>query len=141
MDGNRKGVAMAKLFLVLLLALACNSAMAEWVGIGRAKDGIGKFYANSSSVQRVGSKVKLWALTDFSKTQKTPNGLKSYRSYKLRLEIDCKQSEIRNLGFIVYTENMGKGEIVLSSERAFESEPIQKSSILEVMSEYACKKK
>ena len=132
---------MAKVFLMVLLALACNSAMADWVGIGRAKDGIGKFYANSSSVKKTGSKVALWTLTDFNQTQKTPNGSKSYRSYKLRMEIDCKQLTVRNTGFTVYSGNMAKGEVVLSSETKFESEPIPKGSILEVFSEYACKKK
>ena len=132
---------MPKMFLLVLLTLASNSAMADWVGIGRAKDGIGKFYANASSVQKTGSKVSLWTLTDFNQTQKIPSGLKPYRSYKLRLEIDCKQSVVRNMGFAVYNGNMAKGEVVLSSETKFESEPIPKGSILEVFSEYACKMK
>jgi hypothetical protein len=36
---------------------------------------------------------------------------------------------------------MGKGEVVLSNDKAFEWEAVSKASILEVVSDYACKKK
>lgn len=132
---------MSRILLIILLAFVSHSAMAEWVGIGRAKDGIGKFYANPASEQRAGSKVTLWVLTDFKNTQKSQGGIKPYRSYKLRLEVDCNKDETKNIGFIVYAGNMGNGEVVLSSDTAFEWDVIPKASILEVISEYACKKK
>jgi hypothetical protein len=138
---NCKGNAVSRILLIIFFVIGSNSAMAEWVGIGRAKDGIGKFYANPATEQRAGSKVILWVLTDFKQTQKSQGGIKPYKSYKVRWEIDCKQSQRKNLGFIVYAGSMANGEVVLANDTAFEWEAISKASILEVIGDYACKKK
>ena len=90
-----------------------NSAVAEWVGIGRAKDGIGKFYVDSSTIKRNGNKVTVWVLTDFKQPQLTIAGLKSFRSYKWKLETDCRKSESKNLGFMVFSKSMGLGDVLL----------------------------
>lgn len=129
------------LILLISLATISFSANAGWVGIGRAKDGVGKFYADQSSIQRTGNKVSIWALTDFTKVQVALGKSTPYRSYKLRLEFDCNHDETRNLGFIVFSGNMGKGEIVISDDKPLEWKPIAKGSILAVFANYACKQK
>ena len=132
---------MRKLFLLLLLMVASNSAMAEWVGIGRAKDGTGKFFANPRTIEKSGGNAKVWVLTDFKQTQILKNGIKPFRSYSLRLEVDCKHGKTRNISFIVYSGNMGKGETVLSDDHESGWDTTAQGSILQVISEYACRKR
>ena len=128
------------LILILWLIFSSNNALAGWIGIGRAKDGMGKFYLDSSTIKRNGNKVTVWVLTDFKHPQNTIAGLKSYSSYKWKLEADCRKSESRYLGFDVFSNSMGRGTVLLTNDDALESRPIPVGSIIKVISEYACKK-
>ena len=115
--------------------------MAEWVGIGRANDGAGHFYANPRSIETDDNNVlRVWTLTDFEKSQKVSSKIKPFKSYLLRLEVNCKAGKSRYMSFMVYSENMGKGVVVLSNDNEFAWSSIPQDSIVNLFANYACKK-
>ena len=132
---------MIKLLLFLVLIVVNQCAQAEWIGIGKTQDGVGHFYANPRSIENSDDIVRVWTLADFEKIQKVSKETKAFKSYMLRLEIDCIKNMSRYISLFVFAENMGKGEAVLSDNHEYAWEPTSDSRILKLFEVYACKKK
>lgn len=121
---------------MLLLALASGSALAEWVEFARNDDFTG--YVDSSNASGVDETVKVWSLLDY-RTTKTNAGRK-FQSVKARYEYDCGKKQSRKLFSSIHSENMGEGEVVDSSYKVGNWEPILPHSILEAVWKIACTK-
>ena len=98
---------MHKSILMIILAVVSNSAMAEWVWVGKSE---GNFttYVDPTTIRKSGNKVKLWRLTDYKMAIKFTNG--QYLSTKSQMQHDCMEEQFRMLYVTVYSENMGLGE-------------------------------
>ena len=103
---------MKKLLLTLLLVIVSSSAVAEWVYIVENKTTGASYYINSDIIRNSSNKVKVWELVDLNKAVNSID--KKYISAKLHTEYDCKEEQTRILYSVLYTGNMGKGEIIRS---------------------------
>ena len=85
-----------------------------WVRVGGDKSDA--HYANPSTIRRNGGMVRMWSILDFKKPQIRIGGVKPFMSMKDHSEYDCEEDRMRSLGSSVHTGNMGKGDVVLSSD-------------------------
>ena len=131
-----------KKVLVLLLLMVSTSVFAEWTRVGSSDDGMTS-YADSETIKRKGSKVKMWRLFDFKTIQKGLGGeSERHLSSVSRDEYDCEGETERQLDIHWYSSNMGQGEIVWSlTNIKNEAESILPESIGETLFKIACCKK
>ena len=133
------GSAMRKIVLVLLLAVASNSANAEWAYFGTAvvRDGVVMAYVNQSTLKRKGKRVTMWILYD----AKTPRKFEdtTYLSSMGQDEYDCETGQSRNLAVLFYSENRGHGSVVSKSSAPSSSwDPAPPDSMAGHLLKYAC---
>ena len=107
-----KEVAMKKLLLISALVLISTNVMAEWSEIGKT-DGY-KIYVDLTTIRKVGERVKMWVLVDYSTAQIVGN-IRPFLSRKDQSEYDCKEELWRKHAAIIFPENMGKGEVIISN--------------------------
>ncbi|TDI77997.1 MAG: hypothetical protein E2O81_03680 [Betaproteobacteria bacterium] len=127
---------MKKLLLALLLAIVSSSAVAEWVYIVENKTTGASYYINSDIIRKSSNKVKVWELVDLNKAVNSID--KKYISAKLHTEYDCKEEQTRILYSVLYTGNMGKGEIIRSYYTSEKWSPIVPDSVGTPLLKYAC---
>ena len=127
---------MKKTVLMLLLAAMSTGAMAEWVPVGGGGDLDG--FADPSTRRKNGNNVNMWALSNFKVPQKV--GSAKYRSYKELEEYDCAGMRTRNLSITLYSEPMGKGNVVFTSDSPENWIHVTPDTVGEVFWEVACGK-
>ena len=98
---------MCKSILALLLTVASATAAGEWAKVSESD--INTVYADSATIARAGNIAKMWHLLDFKSVQSRPYGL-PYLSQRTQQEYDCAAMKERTIGYVHYSENMGKGE-------------------------------
>lgn len=130
----RKVLAVACACLAGLLAPA--AARAEWQLVG-AEDGIFRAYADSDTIRRSGSSVRMHGLLDFVRGDFTPDGraLLSTRVYR---EYDCAARRVRLLAYADMAGRMGEGEAVAMSDAPGRWEAVIESSLDERFLILAC---
>lgn len=135
---------MQRIIFLVLLAIASNGAMADWLKIfGDEKLAI---YIESTTIRKNGSKVKLWQLIDYSEPQTDYRHYKiflidSYLSTKGQFELDCRSEQSREIYFMFQTEPMGSGKTTYASESPQQWIPIVPDSSVQIIWKYACDKK
>jgi hypothetical protein len=134
--GNEK-YSMKKLVLILMLAIASTSAMAEWtkVDLLSLKDGI-THYVDLTTIIKAGNKAKMWQLND-NESAKTRVGRLSMKTQK---EYDCGEEKIRTLTRTLFSGNMGTGVVRYSSgdRKPSNWSPVEPGSSVEVFWKIAC---
>jgi len=80
-----RGFAMHKAILIMLLAVVSSSAMAEWVKV--SEDKLVTAYADPTTIRKLGDKVKMWALWDYSTAQEDDS--KPHMSTRVQKEFNC----------------------------------------------------
>lgn len=125
---------MCKTILMMLLAVASSSAMAKLVEIG--SDESITIYADLATIRRVGDKVVMWEVGDFKKAGKT--GGKPFMSMRKQQEYDCKEGQIRTLHITLYSDSMGKGEVVHTANKPRDWEPVAPNSYGQFLLRTAC---
>ena len=131
---------MKRLCLGMALALLAAGAHAAWDKIGESDDGM-VVYADPSTIQTSGGVIKMWALLDYKKPEKTDTD-KPYSSAKLLHDYDCKAERARTRYFTLHSGKMGAGSLVYSEVRAnSEWLPAQSTIIGESLWKIACGKK
>jgi hypothetical protein len=128
---------MRKAILMMLLAVASSSALAEWVEVFR--DEAVTVYADPSTVRKAGNMVKMWVLYDYKSVQSS-NSSKPYRSSRKQSEYDCKEAQSRILSLTAHSGNMAEVDTVFSLSKPEEWEPVPPSSLAELMWKIACGK-
>jgi len=128
---------MHKVILMLLLAVASNSATAEWVVVGSNKNTA--IYADPATVQRTGNMATMWHLTDFRTDQKDMG--EKYLSAKDQNEYDCKEAKSRRRASSQHSDNMGKGKVVYSDSFTTRWKPVPPDSGIEILWKFACVKR
>jgi|CXWL01.1.fsa_nt_gi hypothetical protein len=110
---------MHKVILVMLLSVVSNCAMAQWEEI--LVSGNQTLYVNRATIKKVGSRVQMWSMTDFS-------GKTSFPSIAELREYDCKKNQERTLTSDIHARHMGKGAI-LDSLKPSADEPNDMSEL------------
>jgi hypothetical protein len=128
---------MREAILMLLLAIASSSAVADWVEVSHDETSV--TYADPATIGRAGDVVKMWTLLDFKAPQARPYAT-PYISQKTLHEYDCKEQRARIVQFLRYSENMGGGEVVPTDSAPEEWKPVVTGSIVEKLRGVACKK-
>lgn len=124
---------------MLLLAIVCGSANAEWAYFGTAvvRDGVVMAYVNQSTIQRHGKRVTMWILYDAKTPRKFEDS--TYLSSMGQDEYDCETGQSRNLAVLLYSDNRGHGTVVSKSSAPSSSwDPAPPDSMAGHLLKYAC---
>lgn len=130
---------MKAISLMLLLALVSSRSYAEWVYFGTSvtKDGIVFAYVNKSTLQKNGSKTQMWILYDAKAPRRFEN--LTYLSSMGQDEYDCETEQSRNLAVLLYSKNLGGGDIVSKSSTSSNNwDPAPPDSMAGHLLKYAC---
>lgn len=128
---------MRNVILMMLLAVASNSAMAEWVNVGSNENV--SIYVDPTTIQRAGNMAKMWHLFDF-KYVKEDMG-EPYLSTREQNEYDCKEEKYRRRATTQHSKNMGSGKAVYSDSYTAKWKPVPPDSGIEIMWKFACLKR
>jgi hypothetical protein len=134
-----------KALLILIVLLISTSAKAGWINLGKGYSHDNTFtnYVDTTTIRKTGYKTRMWDLIDFETAQKISNKGADilFRSSKTQSEYDCKKKQQRQLYMSLYTENLGKGEVVLTDNNPTKWEPIPAGgSAAEALWKLACEK-
>jgi Surface-adhesin protein E len=135
-----------KTLLILIVLLMSSSAKAGWINLGKGYNHDNTFtnYVDTTTIRKTGNIARMWDLMDFETTQKISNKGANilFRSSKTQSEYNCKKKQQRQLYMSLYTENLGKGEVVLTDNNHTKWEPIPTgSSAAEALWKLACEKR
>lgn len=106
-----RSVSTGRWLLIALLVLNRGSADAEWKEVERSDvvPGLQTVYVDPETVQREGSLVTLWQLTDYKWRQGDMIGSRRFLSTKTRKQFDCAEKRVRLLAFTDFLGHMGTG--------------------------------
>ncbi|MDR4513430.1 surface-adhesin E family protein [Nitrosomonas sp.] len=128
---------MKKILIILILMLLSSPAWAEWTEIGEDEnEGAYIVYADLTSVQSAGGRVKMWVLYDYKGEQKASGT--NFLSKKIRRDYNCREAGIRTLAFSLFSWNMEKGELLRSYNQPQQWERVPPGSMKEIEWKVAC---
>ena len=128
---------MKKLLIILTFIFFSTPALAEWTKIGESEDEGGyTVYADLTTVQKAGGRVRMWVLYDYSTEQKASGT--NFLSKKIRRNYNCKEAGIRTLAFSLYSWNMEKGDLLRAYNQPQRWERVQPDSMDEIEWTVAC---
>ena len=106
---------MKKISLVLLCLLSALPilAHANWTEMG-VSNGKSLYIDQTKTASIDGATKRAVILLSFDDPQPVPNGM-PYQSTVSRIEADCRSFRLKFVANFYYSESMGKGSIVLSS--------------------------
>ena len=128
---------MARLLLMIILALSSGPAYAEWEPVNTNNSGE-TMYVDRGTILRTGDMVKMWALYDFTTIQSVWNV--SFMSRESQREYDCIGKRTRRITLTYFSGNMGSGTVVYSDADEHKWEPVQPHSVSEILWKVACSK-
>ncbi|HTN94537.1 MAG TPA: surface-adhesin E family protein [Gallionella sp.] len=99
---------MRKAFWILVLAVVCSNAAAEWVRLSTVLNGNITYYADPDTISRNGELAQMWVLQDYVAAQSSHQ----YLSARSQSEYDCKNKNVRPISIAFHSGNMGKGEVI-----------------------------
>ena len=130
---------MRKLLLMLMLIFISTSVMAEWTALKWShEDGGLTLFVDYTTIRKEGDKVKMLSLVDFKIIEKDEIDLYSSRAQN---EYDCKEKQIRQLFYALYSDSMGKGKMEHANSEHLNWLPVQPGSMEEALWKVACGKK
>lgn len=122
--------------LAFLLLLAAAPAWAEWTPLTEG-DSV-YLYVDKSTIRKRGNIIKFWTMADRKSPKKRPDG-REYRSAASLEEYNCEGEQARTIALTLYSQAMGKGEVVGSSNTPYaEWEPVVPGSLGMTMLKFAC---
>ena len=123
-----------KIGAVLLLALSCTHAMAEWIKVSSTEQAM--IYMDIEAAQKGGGHVMVWMLRDFSSPRNGLGG--AYLSTKDLMEIDCSNRRIRRNYTSDHPQRMGGGAFVSSDHGPMSWNDIVPNTIVKRVADIAC---
>jgi len=130
---------MKKIFiktLLLMLALASNHAMADWLRVS-GNDKV-TAYADPTTFRRKLNIVKIWSLFDYRDEGVLTDG-SPYLSVMRETEFNCKDGFQRMTGYSIHAGKMGRGKLLENGNEPQEWKPVSRSSVAMEMKKFACK--
>ena len=113
-----------------------SAASAEWLMVGGTHKYDG--YVDMATIGPTGKTVTLWTLKDFKVDRQIPQG--TYRSVRIKKQIDCEARKSRPLQTKYYATQMGKGRPLQSGKATREWSRVTAGSDGEAELKIACKK-
>lgn len=113
-----------------------SAASAEWLMVGGTHKYDG--YVDTATIGPTGKTVTLWTLKDFKVDRQIPQG--TYRSVRIKKQIDCEARKSRPLQTKYYANQMGKGRPLQSGKATREWSRVTPGSDGEAELKIACKK-
>jgi hypothetical protein len=113
-----------------------SAASAEWLMVGGTHKYDG--YVDMATIGPTGKTVTLWTLKDFKVDRQIPQG--TYRSVRIKKQIDCEARKSRPLQTKYYANQMGKGRPLQSGKATREWSRVTAGSDGEAELKIACKK-
>lgn len=126
---------MGLVFLLMLLAVVSNSALAEWVKV-YGNDKVVAF-ADPSTFHKRGNIVKISSLFDFRAGNVLSDG-DSYLSVLRETEFNCKDHLQHMVGYAIYSGSMGKGKVLENGADPQDWKPVSQMNIAHAMWQFAC---
>jgi len=123
-----------RILLALVLAAACEQALAAWVKVAEASGST--VYLDPAVSGKVGDKVMVWLLRDHAETRFGTAG--PYRSSKDQIEIDCRGRRVRRIYTSDHPKPMGEGRFVASEHGPMSWNDAQPRSIMGRVVELVC---
>jgi hypothetical protein len=123
-----------RILLALVLAAACEQALAAWVKVAEASGST--VYLDPAVSGKVGDNVMVWLLRDHAETRFGTAG--PYRSSKDQVEIDCRGRRVRRIYTSDHPKPMGEGRFVASEHGPMSWNDAQPRSIMGRVVELAC---
>jgi hypothetical protein len=123
-----------RILLALVLAAACEQALAAWVKVAEASGST--VYLDPAVSGKVGDKVMVWLLRDHAETRFGTAG--PYLSSKDQIEIDCPGRRVRRIYTSDHPKPMGEGRFVASEHGPMSWNDAQPRSIMGRVVELAC---
>jgi hypothetical protein len=103
---------MHKAILMMILALGCSNALADWAALGE-REGLNTYY-NPGSIRKAGNMVKMEHLFDLSVEKEVAGKL--FRSITVDAEYNCKEGQTRALSSDAHSGRMGLVNVDYRSE-------------------------
>ena len=128
---------MRNTLLIILLTVASNGAMAEWIRVGGNE--ADTLYADPATIIKSAYKVKMRTLHDYKAATKAAG--ETFLSTVVQEEYDCRESQSRTLYFSFHSRNLGKGRMIYSDANPHKWEPVRPGSAREALWKIACGKK
>jgi len=100
---------MYKVFLILLLVVVSQSAMAEFIEFKKLD--VATIYIDKSSINKKGNTAKMWIMIDYKEPQSDKVG-KSVLSDKVQYQFDCKEKRFQIIASSAHAGHKGTGETV-----------------------------
>jgi hypothetical protein len=123
-----------RILLALVLAAACEQALAAWVKVAEASGST--IYFDPAASKKVGDNVMVWLLRDHAETRFGTAG--PYLSSKDQIEIDCRGRRVRRIYVSDHPKPMGEGRFVASEHGPMSWNDAQPRSIMGRVVELAC---
>ncbi len=105
---------MNRLTSAIALALLCCNAQANWERI--AEDSAGDIYVDATTIRRTGALTTMLSLTNL-KPPKGSSDAMWFKSIAQLDDYDCAGRRVRLKRFSMYSEAMGAGKLVSTSEQ------------------------
>lgn len=103
---------MSRPLLFAVLLLVSPAASAQWVQITRNEDL--RLFVDRGDLRRSGDLVTVWQLVDYTSAQWL--GQTVIMSIRNEVEVDCAGTRMRTIAASAYTEQMGRGRMVVSEK-------------------------
>ena len=124
------------LLIIAAILLVGGTASAEWVLVGGTHKYDG--YVDMATIGPTGKTVTFWTLKDFKVDRQIPQG--TYRSVKIKKQIDCEAGKSRPLQTKYYAGQMGKGRPMQGGKATREWSRVTPGSDGEAEFKVVCKK-
>lgn len=102
-----------RLILLAVLLLSSNVNATEWMELQTLENEIMYFDFDSLRTSKRSGIVRAWLMLDYPEAKGEPPT--KFHSIKLLVEISCKREKIRTIYGISYSENMGIGNPIFTS--------------------------
>lgn len=103
-----------RLILLVVLFLSLNVNATEWMELETLENEIMYVDFDSLRTSKRSGIVRAWLMLDYPEAKGKPPT--KFHSIKVLVEISCKREKIRTIYGVSYSENMGKGNPILTSD-------------------------
>lgn len=127
---------MRRISLLVLLGTFCLSVnAAEWRKIASHSEF--EAYVDISRIRWAGEVASVWKMMNYRLPQQEANFI--YSSGKVRTEHDCAREKQRTTFVVVYSDELGYGEVVTALDRSDAGwQPLVPGSVGEVVHHFVC---
>lgn len=95
-----------KLTASVMLMLSASTVWSKWIVIAESSDKTETHYIDPDKIKRNGNSITIWEVIDLKQTKD------KVRSFRAKVEYDCKNERVRALSVSANSGNMASGEVL-----------------------------